>query len=186
MARSSRTSGNSDIASGVEDLKAGVEVVMKETGVQKMHFSGASSGALRAAAYAKDEPERADRLILCAMTYKGTGAPTLTNRADRSTTTERTTRARAGSIDIENSFSTRDKQGVRRSRLAQGARRPRLEVRRPGAERHLSRHGREPAIGSTRKNAFTGDVGTGRIRRHRHGRGPRPISTISCPMATAR
>ena len=33
--RSSRTSGNSDIASGVEDLKAGVAVVMRETGVQK-------------------------------------------------------------------------------------------------------------------------------------------------------
>src|SRR6202043_3433091 len=33
--KSGRTSGNSDIASGVEDLKAAVEVVAKETGLQK-------------------------------------------------------------------------------------------------------------------------------------------------------
>ena len=30
--RSSQTQGNSDIASGVEDLKAGVELIAKETG----------------------------------------------------------------------------------------------------------------------------------------------------------
>jgi alpha-beta hydrolase superfamily lysophospholipase len=39
--KSGRTSGNSDIASGVEDLKAAVEVVAKETGLRK-YISSAS------------------------------------------------------------------------------------------------------------------------------------------------
>src|SRR5450432_3035831 len=45
--KSGRTSGNSDIASGVEDLKVAADVVVRETGVQKFHFLGESSGALR-------------------------------------------------------------------------------------------------------------------------------------------
>src|SRR5262249_44045903 len=56
--RSSRTSGNSDIASGVEDLKAATEVVRRETGRERLHFCGESSGALRAGAFAMVEPER--------------------------------------------------------------------------------------------------------------------------------
>ena len=50
--RSSRTDSNSDIASGVGDLKAAVEVIVKETGRQKIHLFGESSGAIRAGAYA--------------------------------------------------------------------------------------------------------------------------------------
>src|SRR5215468_1107348 len=46
--KSGRTSGNSDIASGAQDLKAAMPVVMKESGHQKVHFMGESSGALRA------------------------------------------------------------------------------------------------------------------------------------------
>ncbi len=42
--RSSRTESNSDIASGVEDLKAGIELVVRETGQQKIHIFGESSG----------------------------------------------------------------------------------------------------------------------------------------------
>src|SRR5712664_2844088 len=40
--RSSRTDGNSDIASGVEDLRAGTDVVARETGQPRFHFSGSS------------------------------------------------------------------------------------------------------------------------------------------------
>ena len=104
---SSRTSGNSDIASGVEDLKAGVELVVRETGVQKMHFMGVSSGALRAAAYAMARPERCDRLVLCAMSYKGTGAPTLANRAEQIEYYRKNNTRPRGRIDIERLF-TRD------------------------------------------------------------------------------
>jgi alpha-beta hydrolase superfamily lysophospholipase len=79
--KSSRTAGNSDIASGVEDLKAAMPIVARETGRNKAHFYGASSGAIRAAAYAVAQPERVDRLVLCAFTYKGENAPTLQERA---------------------------------------------------------------------------------------------------------
>jgi alpha-beta hydrolase superfamily lysophospholipase len=81
--RSGSSGNNSDIASGVEDLKAGTEVVARETGQQKFHFSGASSGAIRAGAFAMARPDRVDRLVLVAFTYKGTGAPTLGQRAER-------------------------------------------------------------------------------------------------------
>jgi alpha-beta hydrolase superfamily lysophospholipase len=78
---SSRSAGNSDIKSGVEDLKLAAEVVKRESGQSKVHFFGTSSGAIRAAAYAQAQPERVDRLVLSAFTYKGEGSPTLTDRA---------------------------------------------------------------------------------------------------------
>src|SRR5262249_37637779 len=39
-----------------------------------------SSGAIRAAAFAQAAPERVDRLVLVAFTYKGTGAPEIGRR----------------------------------------------------------------------------------------------------------
>ena len=48
-----------------------------------MHFYGTSSGAIRAGAYAQAQPERVDRLVLVAFTYKGTGAPEIGRRAQR-------------------------------------------------------------------------------------------------------
>ncbi|WP_244485568.1 alpha/beta hydrolase [Bradyrhizobium tropiciagri] len=56
--KSGRTSDNADIASGVEDLKAAVEVIARETGERRYHFIGESSGALRAGAFAMAAPER--------------------------------------------------------------------------------------------------------------------------------
>jgi alpha-beta hydrolase superfamily lysophospholipase len=81
--RSSRTSGNSDIASGVDDLIAATELVIRETGQKRMHFMGESSGALRAAAFAMVRPERVDRLVLNAFTYTGRNSPTLAKRAEQ-------------------------------------------------------------------------------------------------------
>jgi len=80
--KSDRTGGNSDIASGVEDLKAAVEVIKRETGQSRYHFLGESSGALRAAAYAMVAPERCGRLVLAAHTYTGKNSPTLAKRAE--------------------------------------------------------------------------------------------------------
>src|SRR5207244_3813844 len=73
--RSSRTSGNSDIASGVADLTAATELVIRETGQERLHFMGESSGALRAAAFAAARPERIGRLVLNAFTYTGRNSP---------------------------------------------------------------------------------------------------------------
>src|SRR3954449_4766288 len=81
--RSSRTEGNSDIASGVQDLIAATELVIGETGRERMHFMGESSGALRAAAFAMARPERVGRLVLNAFTYTGRNSPTLTKRAEQ-------------------------------------------------------------------------------------------------------
>jgi len=81
--KSGRTGGNSDIASGAQDLKAAMQVVMRETGQSRAHFMGESSGALRAAVYAMTEPDRVDRLVLAAFTYKGTESPTLKKRAEQ-------------------------------------------------------------------------------------------------------
>jgi pimeloyl-ACP methyl ester carboxylesterase len=80
----SGSSGNSsDIASGVEDLKAAMPVVTEETGQQKAHFYGTSSGGIRAAAYAQAQPERVGRLMLCAFTYKGNGAAEIERRRQK-------------------------------------------------------------------------------------------------------
>jgi alpha-beta hydrolase superfamily lysophospholipase len=80
--RSSRTAGNSDIASGVEDLKAASEVILRETGQKRFHLYGESSGALRAGAFAMAEPNRVQRLVFLSFTWTGQGSPTLTKRAE--------------------------------------------------------------------------------------------------------
>jgi alpha-beta hydrolase superfamily lysophospholipase len=77
---SGSSGNNSDIASGVEDLKAGFAVVQQQTGLQKMHLYGTSSGGIRAGAYAQAQPDHVDRLILSAFTYKGTGAAEIERR----------------------------------------------------------------------------------------------------------
>jgi pimeloyl-ACP methyl ester carboxylesterase len=109
--KSGRTSGNSDIKSGVEDLKAAVEVVARETGRQKYHFLGESSGALRAGAYAMVAPERADRLVLAAFTYKGEGSPTLAKRAEQ-VDYYRSHNLRKRDREMIRSIATRDKPGT--------------------------------------------------------------------------
>jgi alpha-beta hydrolase superfamily lysophospholipase len=109
--RSSRTDGNSDIASGVQDLMAGTDVVARETGRQRMHFIGESSGALRAAAFAVARPGRVDRLVLMAFTYTGKGSPTLKKRAEQ-VEFYRTHNRRKRDRDMIRSIFTRDKPGT--------------------------------------------------------------------------
>ena len=109
--KSGRTSGNSDVKSGAEDLKAAAEVLARETGRQKYHFIGESSGALRAGAYAMMAPERIDRLVLAAFTYKGEGSPTLTKRAEQ-LDYYRTHNMRKRDREMIRSIATRDKPGT--------------------------------------------------------------------------
>jgi pimeloyl-ACP methyl ester carboxylesterase len=109
--KSGRTSGNADVASGVEDLKVAMEVVARETGLKKYHFLGESSGALRAGAYAMVAPERVDRLVLAAFTYKGEGSPTLAKRAEQ-VEYYRTHNMRKRDREMIRSIATRDKPGT--------------------------------------------------------------------------
>jgi pimeloyl-ACP methyl ester carboxylesterase len=80
---SGSSGNNSDIKSGVEDLKAAMAVLQPETGRSKFHFFGESSGSIRAALFAQEVPERVDRLVLAASTYKGEGAAEIQRRRDR-------------------------------------------------------------------------------------------------------
>lgn len=109
--RSSRTDSNSDIASGAQDIKAGVAVIAKETGAQKVHLFGESSGAIRAGVYAMLEPEHVDRLALGAFTYKGENSPTLTERA-KNLEFYRTHNRRLRDRTMIRSIFTRDKPGT--------------------------------------------------------------------------
>ena len=109
--KSGRTGGNSDIASGAQDLKEAMQVVTRETGQQKAHFMGESSGALRAGVYAMTEPDRVNRLVLAAFTYKGTESPTLKKRAEQ-LEYFRTHNMRLRDRAMIESIFTRDKPGT--------------------------------------------------------------------------
>ncbi len=78
---SDRTLSNSDIASGVDDLKAAMAIVTKVTGQTRAAFFGQSSGALRAARFANFHPDHVERLMLDAFVWTGKDAPTLIQRA---------------------------------------------------------------------------------------------------------
>jgi pimeloyl-ACP methyl ester carboxylesterase len=80
---------------------------MKETGRQKAHFYGTSSGGIRAAAYAQAQPEAVDRLMLCAFTYKGSGAAEIERRRKRIDALRASPR-RSRDADMIRSIFTRD------------------------------------------------------------------------------
>jgi len=109
--RSSRTASNSDIASGVEDLRAAAAVVARETGRSQFHFLGESSGALRAGAFAMVAPERVGRLVLSAFTWTGQGSPTLAKRGEALAFFRANSR-RPRDRDMIRSIFTRDKPGT--------------------------------------------------------------------------
>ena len=104
---SGNSGNNSDIASGVEDLKAAIPVVLKETGHGKVHMYGTSSGAIRAGAYAQAEPDRVDRLVMSAFTYKGTDSPEIARRQRRIEELRANTRRKRDAAMIRSIF-TRD------------------------------------------------------------------------------
>ena len=109
--RSSQSSGNSDIATGVEDLKAATPIVFRETGQERFHLYGESGGALRAGAFAMAHPEMVRRLILLSFTWTGEGSPTLMKRAE-SIEFFRTHNRRLRDRNMIRSIFTRDKPGT--------------------------------------------------------------------------
>ena len=108
---SSPSPGNSDIATGADDLKAASEVVLRETGQSRFHLYGESSGALRAGVFAMNQPDRVDRLALAAFTWTGQGSPTLTKRAENEDF-YRTHNRRPRNREMIHSIFTRDKPGT--------------------------------------------------------------------------
>jgi len=77
---SSRTGSHAGIMVGVEDLKAAMPVVERNTGRGTVLMHGQSSGAIRAGAFAIAEPARVERVVLDAFTYTGENAPEIERR----------------------------------------------------------------------------------------------------------
>jgi len=69
-----------DIANGADDLAAATDYIGTTRRVEKFMVYGISSGALRAALFAEQHPERIARLALDAFVWTGEGAPTLLER----------------------------------------------------------------------------------------------------------
>jgi alpha-beta hydrolase superfamily lysophospholipase len=109
--RSGIGSGNSDIASGVEDMKAVSQVILRETRQTRFHLYGESSGALRVGAFAMVNPEHVDRLALASFTWTGQGSSTLSKRSE-SVDYYRTHNRRSRDRDMIRSIFTRDKPGT--------------------------------------------------------------------------
>jgi pimeloyl-ACP methyl ester carboxylesterase len=103
--------GNSDIASGVEDIKLAAEVITRETAQTRFHIYGESSGALRAGAFAMAAPERVERLALGSFTWTGQGSSTLAKRSEN-LDFYRTHNRRPRNRDMVRSIFTRDKPGT--------------------------------------------------------------------------
>lgn len=71
---------NCDIPNGADDLAAGSEYILKNSGAQQLLVYGISSGALKAALFAQRHPERVARLALDAFVWTGAGSSTLAER----------------------------------------------------------------------------------------------------------
>lgn len=69
-----------DIANGAADLAAATDHIAAVRGLTRFLTYGISSGALRAALFAQNHPERVSRLALDAFVWTGEGAPTLEQR----------------------------------------------------------------------------------------------------------
>ena len=74
---------NFDIANGAADLAAATEYMTQHTGATQFLVYGISSGALKAALFAQQHPERVARLALDAFVWTGEGSPTLEARRKR-------------------------------------------------------------------------------------------------------
>lgn len=109
--RSTIGTGNSNIASGVEDLRIATDIVRAETGEQRVHMMGESSGALRVGLFASTYPDRVGRLILQAFTYTGANSPTLAKRGELAEFYRTHNRRPRENATIESIF-TRDKPGT--------------------------------------------------------------------------
>lgn len=109
--RSDRTESNSNIASGAQDLAAAMQIVERETGAGGIYMYGGSSGALRAALYAQQNPGRVKRLMVSALVYTGEGSPTLAKRREKVEEYRASPRRKVDRAFIHSMF-TRDKPGT--------------------------------------------------------------------------
>ena len=124
--RSTVTSGNSDIATGVEDLKALARVIAAETGCAEFNLYGLSSGSLRVAAFAQAAPEHAGRIVLDAFVWTGEGSRTLEKRK-AGVAQFRASNRRAFDLDYLVGIFLRDGPGTTDPAVAEACARAQLE-----------------------------------------------------------
>jgi len=109
---SERTSSNSDIQGGVDDLAAAMKVIGKQgEGTPRLAFFGQSSGALRAARFANQYPQHVGKLALDAFVWTGEGAPTLEERK-KNLAKYQASNTRPVSAEFYRSVFTRDHSGA--------------------------------------------------------------------------
>ncbi len=113
---SERTGGNSDIQSGVEDLRAAMAVVASTGAPARLAFFGQSSGALRAARFANQHPEHVEKLALDAFVWTGKDAPTLKKRSEK-LAEYRASNRRPVSAEFYRGVFTRDHAGAAEAML---------------------------------------------------------------------
>lgn len=74
---------NSNIAEGAADLAVASDYIMRTRDTGPLLVYGISSGALRAALFTQNHPDRVERLALDAFVWTGEGSPTLEERRKR-------------------------------------------------------------------------------------------------------
>ncbi len=74
---------NNDIANGADDIERAAACIEATRGVKQLLVYGISSGALKAAVFAQQHPERVARLALDAFVWTGERSPTLEQRRKR-------------------------------------------------------------------------------------------------------
>ncbi len=161
---SGSSGNNSDIASGVEDLKAAMPVVMKETGQQKAHFYGTSSGGIRAAAYAQAQPERVGRLMLCAFTYKGNGAAEIERRRKKIDALRASPRRKRDAAMIRSIFTRDGHPEFYDPAMVEALIADEMKFGNDDSERHLSRHGGKLADRRSQEDIVAGADAARRVR----------------------
>jgi pimeloyl-ACP methyl ester carboxylesterase len=101
-----------DIANGAEDIAAAAEYIARVAGPEKLHLYGISSGALKAARFAQEHPERVARLALDAFVWTGEGSPTLAERRRKLPAYMEAGNRRPIDRDFVRSIFTRDHPGT--------------------------------------------------------------------------
>ncbi len=113
---SQKAAGNSDIQSGVDDLKAAMGVIEKTGAPARLAFFGQSSGALRAGRFANQYPGHVEKLALDAFVWTGKDAPTLAQRAQNLARYQASNR-RPVNREFYESVFTRDHSGAAEAML---------------------------------------------------------------------
>src|SRR5260370_26237323 len=72
---SGSSGNNSDITSSVEDLKAAIPAVSRETGQAEKDFYGTPPGSIPPPPFAQNQPGAAERTGVCALPPKNPGPP---------------------------------------------------------------------------------------------------------------